>query len=237
MNTLRLDSVDVFYGEVQALRQVSLEVKAGEIVALLGANGAGKSTVLRTISNLVTPAQGQVLLDGKRIDRQPPTKIANLGISHVPEGRRVFPGLTVYENLELATTPWFRRGASMKELLAHVYELFPVLAERQTQYGWSLSGGEQQMLAIGRALMARPEMILLDEPSLGLAPSLVHVVFEAIQTINQDGTAVLLVEQNAFMALQIADRAYVLENGAIVLSGDAKTLARHPRVKAAYLGG
>jgi branched-chain amino acid transport system ATP-binding protein len=227
----------VFYGEVQALHQVSLELNAGEIVALLGANGAGKSTVLRTISSLVRPVRGQILLDDRRIDSERPTNIANLGISHVPEGRRIFPGLTVYENLELATTPWFHRGDNMKDLLTNVFELFPVLEERQSQFGWSLSGGEQQMLAIGRALMAQPQMILLDEPSLGLAPSLVHTVFEAIQTINKDGTAILLVEQNAFMALQIADRAYVLENGEVVLSGDAKTLAKHPKVKAAYLGG
>lgn len=237
MSLLSIDSLDVFYGEVQALYNVSLHVEPGEIVALVGANGAGKSTTLRTISGILKPARGEIAFDGQPITGCRPMEIVRRGILHVPEGRRIFPGLTVYENLEVAATPWYRSGMDLQEHLDSVFSLFPALQSRQKQLGWSLSGGEQQMLAIGRALMAKPRLILLDEPSLGLAPNLVTTMFEVIQAINVKGTAILLVEQNAFMALHIANRGYVMENGRIILKDTGKALTENARVKEAYLGG
>jgi branched-chain amino acid transport system ATP-binding protein len=212
-------------------------VEAGEIVAIVGANGAGKTTTMRTIAGLLRPTRGQVLLDGQRIDGVAPETLVRRGLCLVPEGRRIFPGLTVYENLEVATAAWRRRGQSLAPDLDRVYALFPRLQERERQLGWSLSGGEQQMLAIGRALMAHPRLLLLDEPSLGLAPVLVEEVFATIRDINERGTTILLVEQNAYQALQLAHRAYVLENGEVQLEGAARELAGNPLVKEAYLGG
>jgi len=203
----------------------------------VGANGAGKSTTMRTIAGLLRPTSGAVVLEGQRIDGLAAETIVRRGICLVPEGRRIFPGLTVYENLEVATAAWRGRGQSLRAELERVYSLFPRLLERERQLGWSLSGGEQQMLAIGRALMARPRLLLLDEPSLGLAPVLVEEVFATIRDINQQGTTVLLVEQNAYQALELAHRAYVLENGEVQLEGSARELAGNPLVKEAYLGG
>lgn len=234
---LRLDRVDIYYGSVQALDEVSFKVNSGEIVTLIGANGAGKSTVLKTISGLIRPRRGSIRYLDEDIETVPVDKIVSKGISHVPEGRRIFPGLTVFGNLEVATSSWRKRGEGYQEELENVLQLFPKLRDRMDQLGWSLSGGEQQMLAIGRGLMSRPQLLLLDEPSLGLAPKLVEGVLGAIQKINQQGTTILLVEQNAYAALQIADRGYVLENGELVLSGAAKELALDEKVKKAYLGG
>jgi branched-chain amino acid transport system ATP-binding protein len=234
---LELRDVHAAYGHVTALRGVSLEVRAGEIVALLGANGAGKSTTLRLVSGLVHPTQGAVTLEGRPIHRLPPEAIIRLGIAHVPEGRRVFPGLTVRENMRLGAS--IRRdpsgiAADMKRMLA----LFPDLDRLQRALGWTLSGGQQQMLAIARGLMASPRLLLMDEPSLGLAPILVQSVFRTVARINQElGTTVLLVEQNASMALGIATRGYVLETGRVVLEGPAGALLRNPEVREAYLGG
>lgn len=234
---IKIEQIDVYYGNVRALEDVEFEVSTGEIVTLIGANGAGKSTILKTISGLIRPMRGSIKYLDENIESVAVEEIVSRGISHVPEGRRIFPGLTVFGNLEVATSSWKRRGESYQKDIENVFQLFPVLKNRMDQFGWSLSGGEQQMLAIGRGLMARPKLLLLDEPSLGLAPKLVQSVFETIQAINEQGTTILLIEQNAFASLQIADRGYVLENGRIVLSGTAKDLVSDERVKEAYLGG
>jgi len=230
---LAVEVLDVRYGAIQALRGVSFEARAGEIVTLIGSNGAGKSTLLRAISGLVRPSAGRVLLRGIDATRAAPEAIVGLGCSHVPEGRRIFANLTVRENLQMGAWP---RRVPEGEGLERVLGLFPRLRERLGQAGGTLSGGEQQMLAIGRALMAAPAVLLLDEPSLGLAPLLVRQIFEIVREINAQGTTVVLVEQNAHQALRLAHRAYVLETGTLALSGNASELARDPRVRRAYLG-
>jgi branched-chain amino acid transport system ATP-binding protein len=234
---LEVDGLRVAHGSVEAVHDVSLRVNAGEVVALIGANGAGKSTTLKAISGLLRPRAGTIRLEGADLAGAPPEAIARRGVAHVPEGRRIFPGLTVRENLLVGTAARRAGAAAVEATLADVYRLFPRLAERAGQRGWSLSGGEQQMLALGRGLMARPKLLLLDEPSLGLAPKLVREMFETIRTINAAGTTVLLVEQNAYLALQVARRGYVMENGRIALSDDAAALARRDDIRAAYLGG
>lgn len=233
---LEVNNIDVHYGVIQALKGVSLKVNEGEIVVLIGANGAGKTTTLRTISGLKAPTQGTVFLNGVDITNTSAQERVKMGISHVPEGRRVFPGLTVLENLELGAFLRKDRDGIAQDL-EMVYEHFPILRERRKQLAGTLSGGEQQMLAIGRALMSRPKILFLDEPSMGLAPILVQEIFDIINNINKAGTTVLLVEQNANMALQIADRAYVMETGSIVLSGTGSELMRSEEIKKAYLGG
>jgi len=230
---LSVESLDVRYGAIHALRGVSFDVRAGEIVTLIGSNGAGKSTLLRAISGLVRASAGRVTVAGTDVTRAAPEAIVALGCSHVPEGRRIFANLTVRENLQMGA---WRRRVPEAQGLERVLALFPRLRERLTQAGGTLSGGEQQMLAIGRALMAAPAILLLDEPSLGLAPLLVRQIFEIVREINGQGTTVVLVEQNAHQALRLAQRAYVLETGALALSGDAAELARDPRVRRAYLG-
>jgi len=232
---LDLRHVDVFYGRIQALRGVSLTVGDGEIVALIGSNGAGKTTTLRTISGLVRPARGEVILDGIAVHTLGAEKIARLGVGHSPEGRRLFSRMTVRENLDMGA--YARKDQSgLADDYERVYTLFPRLRERQGQLAGSLSGGEQQMVAIGRALMAKPRVMLLDEPSLGLAPILVDAIFEVIREINAAGTTVLLIEQNARLALATARRGYVLETGSIVMEGPAQELAQSPEVRRAYLG-
>ena len=233
---LELRNVDVFYGPIKALSDVSLDVKEGETAAIIGANGAGKTTILRAISGLNRPSSGSISFAGRRIDSLRTENIVKLGIAHVPQGRRIFPGLTVRENLAIATSPWRRRGMSISADIARVYELFPRLKEREKQLGWSLSGGEQQMLAVGRGLMSRPKLMVLDEPSLGLAPLVVEQMFSAIKEIAGGGVTVLIVEQNAVMALSIAQRGYVLELGKIVLTDSSENLLNNETVKAAYLG-
>ncbi|MEQ8347755.1 MAG: ABC transporter ATP-binding protein [Sneathiellaceae bacterium] len=235
---LELTAVRAAYADdVEVLHGIDLAVGEGELVTLIGANGAGKTTTLRTIMGLAAIKGGAVRFRGQDTAGLSTPDIARLGISLVPEGRGVCPGLTVFENLRIAATPWIRFGQSIRPDLERVYDLFPVLAERRDQLGWSLSGGQQQMLAIGRALVARPGLMLLDEPSLGLAPNLVEEVFETLKRINAEGVAVLLVEQNAFMALEVSQRGYVIERGAVSLESDAATLMNDERVKAAYLGG
>jgi branched-chain amino acid transport system ATP-binding protein len=231
---LELDDVHVHYGKIEAIRGISVEVDEGEIVTLIGANGAGKSTTLKTISGLRTVTQGEIRFNGQVITRMPGHKRVLAGIGQAPEGRGIFPGMTVAENLHMGA--YARKGDSSKEL-AEVYDLFPRLAERKRQAGGTLSGGEQQMLAIGRALMSKPKVLLLDEPSMGLAPLLVNQIFSIIEEINRRGTTVLLVEQNAQQALRLAHRAYVIETGRIVKSAAAADLLNDPEVKAAYLGG
>lgn len=232
---LELQHIDVFYGRVQALRDVSMVVGAGEIVALIGSNGAGKTTTLRTISGLVRSARGSVLWRGEPVQRYGAERLARLGIGHAPEGRRLFSRMTVRENLEMGA--FSRRDRSrIREDFDRVYTLFPRLRERNSQLAGSLSGGEQQMVAIGRALMTGPTILLLDEPSLGLAPVLVDAIFEVIREINAKGTTILLIEQNARLALQTAGRAYVLETGSVVIEGAAKELLTSPDVQKAYLG-
>ena len=233
---LKIDNIDVYYGAIHALKGISLEVKEGEIVTLIGANGAGKSTTLRTISGLLKPKTGSITFLGQDIAGVRAHEIVKKGISQVPEGRRVFAEMTVMENLDLGA--FVRKDkAGIQQDLKHVFELFPRLDERKNQSAGTLSGGEQQMLAMGRALMSRPKLLLLDEPSMGLAPLLIKEIFNIIVDINKSGTTVLLVEQNANMALSIANRAYVLETGRITLSGSAKELAASEDVRKAYLGG
>jgi branched-chain amino acid transport system ATP-binding protein len=231
---LELRNVHVSYGSIRALNGVSLEVQAGEVVALIGSNGAGKSTTLKTISGLLRPRQGTIHWQGQEITRLAPDRIVALGISHCPEGRRIFAGLTVDENLRLGAV--VRGGADSRSDLEWIYRLFPVLQTRGQQAGGTLSGGEQQMLAIGRALMSRPRLLLLDEPSLGLAPLLVERIFEVIDTLKRRGTTMLLVEQNVHHALDVADRAYVLETGQVTLTGPAAALKHDPQVEHSYLG-
>jgi len=235
MATLEVRDVDTFYGNIHALQGVSLAVRDGEIVTLIGANGAGKSTTLRTISGILQPRGGQITLDGQRIDGLPPHRIVELGVCQVPEGRRIFSRMTVLENLEMGAFARKDRGELRAEL-DRIFELFPRLKERIGQKGGTLSGGEQQMLAIGRALMSRPKILLLDEPSMGLAPILVETIFRTVEEINQQGVTVLLVEQNALMALQVAHRGYVLETGTIVLDDTAASLRENETVQKAYLG-
>jgi branched-chain amino acid transport system ATP-binding protein len=232
---LELKGVSSGYGAIEALKSIHLRIDKGEIVTLIGANGAGKSTTLRSITGLVAPAAGDVVFEGRKINGIPTHQITAMGISMVPEGRAIFANLTVLENLEMGAYLQKNKAQNAAEL-ERVYVLFPRLKERRKQLGGTLSGGEQQMLAIGRALMARPRMLLLDEPSLGLAPLLVHTIFGAIDAINKEGTTILLVEQNANAALRHSHRAYVLETGTIVMEGPSAQLAADPRVKEAYLG-
>lgn len=235
MAMLEVKDLEVYYGMIQAIKGVSFEVNEGEVVSLIGANGAGKTTILHTVSGLLSPKKGSVVFEGKDITKVPAHKIVSLGMAHVPEGRRVFAQLSVYQNLKMGA--YTRSDKSeMEEMLEKVYKRFPRLEERKNQMAGTLSGGEQQMLAMGRALMSRPRIILMDEPSMGLSPILVNEIFEIIKSVSAGGTTVLLVEQNAKKALSIADRAYVLETGKIVTSGDAKELMNDDSIKKAYLG-
>ncbi len=231
---LEVRDLHVYYGEIHALKGVSVSVGKEEIVALLGNNGAGKTTTLKTISGLLAPRQGVIVLEGADLIGVPPHEVVLRGLAHVPEGRKIFNRLTVLDNLEMGA--YARSDGAVAEDLDRVFALFPRLKERRTQVAGTLSGGEQQMLAIGRALMARPRLLLLDEPSMGLAPVLVEHIFETIQDINRQGTTILLVEQNAAMALAIAHRGYVLETGAIVLQGSVQELQENPEIRRAYLG-
>ncbi len=233
---LEVKDIDVYYGAIHALKKLSIKVEQGSIVTLIGANGADKTTTLKTISGLLRPRSGAIYFKGNEITKVPPEKIVGLGISQVPEGRRVFASMSVLENLEMGA--YLRKKKSeINSDMENVFTRFPRLKERSRQMAGTLSGGEQQMLAIGRALMARPELLLMDEPSMGLAPLLVKEIFEIIKDINSRGTTILLVEQNANMALSIADYAYVIETGEIVLQGNAKELMHSEDVKNAYLGG
>ena len=234
MKLLQVRDLDVRYGHIQALKGVSLEVAEGEIVAMLGANGAGKTTLMRAISGLLRPHGGEVLLRGGAIQRSSADSIVRMGISHVPEGRRVFPTLTVAENLRLGA--YTRAAAEAAQTLEQVWAMFPRLLERREQLAGTLSGGEQQMLVIGRALMARPKLLLLDEPSLGLAPIIVRNIFQVLRDVRETGVTILLVEQNARMALKLADRGYVLEVGKLSHEGPARELLASPEIQAAYLG-
>ncbi len=233
---LTLEQIDVYYGNIQALWQVSLEVKEGEIITIVGSNGAGKSTILRSITGLIKPRRGSITFDSRRIDALGPDEIVRRGVSMVPEGRELFPRMTLRENLELGAAYIDRAYGQATESLDWVLTLFPVLRERSKQQAGTLSGGEQQMLAIGRALMSRPKLLMLDEPSLGLAPLLVAGVFGTVRQINQEGVTVLLVEQNVRQSLTLAHRAYVLENGRVVMEGEGKELIADRHVKEAYLG-
>ena len=235
MALLEIKDLEVNYGVIKAIKGVSFDVNEGEIIALIGANGAGKTTILHTITGLIQAKKGSIVFDGKELTKTPPHKIVSMGMAHVPEGRRIFQQLSVLENLKLGA--YTRKDKSeIASTLKMVYERFPRLEERKNQVAGTLSGGEQQMLAIGRALMSKPRIILIDEPSMGLSPLLVSEIFDIIKVINESGTTVLLVEQNAKKALSIADRAYVLETGKITLSGDAKDLINDESVKKAYLG-
>ncbi|HJS85746.1 MAG TPA: ABC transporter ATP-binding protein [Acetobacteraceae bacterium] len=237
MSLLAIRDLRAGYGTIEVLHGISLELGAGEIVALLGSNGAGKTTTLRALTGLVRPRGGEVVLDGRRIERMSAHRIVALGLGHVPEGRRIFGALTVEENLRLGGYLIRHDGAELGRRMEELFATFPRLRERRTQLAGTLSGGEQQMLAIARALMLRPRVLVLDEPSMGLAPKLVRGIFGIVAAVRRDGTAVLLVEQNARSALRVADRAYVLESGRIVLEGAARELAGDPRVRSAYLGG
>lgn len=232
---LTLEGVNTFYGKIHALHDISFEVERGEIVTLIGSNGAGKTTTLRTISSQLTPATGRVLYKDKVISHMPAHKVVELGIAHVPEGRKIFPNLTVEENLQMGAFH-IKDTKKNEKNFAHVYQLFPRLKERYRQRGGTLSGGEQQMLAIGRALMSEPELLLLDEPSMGLAPMLVEVIFESIKQLNKDGITILLVEQNAKKALKVSNRGYVLQTGQITLAGTGRELLKNDTVREAYLG-
>ena len=232
---LDIQGIDVFYQAIQALEDVSVQVQPGEIVAIIGSNGAGKSTLLRTISGMLRPRKGSIMFKGRDLCEVPPHEIVKLGISHSPEGRRIFTNMTVQENLQLGA--FIRKDSEIQSDMEAVLDRFPRLRERFRQNAGTMSGGEQQMLAIGRALMARPEILLLDEPSLGLAPNLVTEIFNIVLDLNKEGRTVLIVEQNANRALDIAHRAYVLETGKIVLTDTGKNLLTNPKVKEAYLGG
>lgn len=235
MAMLEVKNLEVYYGVIQAIKGISFEVNEGEVIALIGANGAGKTTTLQTITGMLSPVAGEIIFEGCDISKIPGHKIVSMGMAHVPEGRRVFAELSVYENLKLGA--YTRKDKQeIAETLAKVYESFPRLEERKNQLAGTLSGGEQQMLAMGRALMSKPKIILMDEPSMGLSPILVEEIFHIIRDISAGGTTVLLVEQNAKKALSIADRAYVLETGNIVLSGDAKEMMNNELIKKAYLG-
>jgi branched-chain amino acid transport system ATP-binding protein len=233
---LDIKDLHTYYGQVHALKGINLHVEKGEIVALIGANGAGKSTTLRTVSGLVQPRQGQICLEDRDILALPAHKIVEEGVSHAPEGRQIFSTLTVMENLNMGAFTLGRDKNAIEENRKRVFGLFPRLQERKDQLGGTLSGGEQQMLTIGRALMARPKLLMLDEPSLGLAPLLVKLIFDTIREINERGVTILLVEQNARAALKVANRAYVLETGRVVLSGQAQELLENESVRKAYLG-
>ena len=232
---LLIENLDVFYGAIQALSGVSLEVKEGEVVSIIGSNGAGKSTLLRTISGLIRPREGTIAFKGEEIHNVPADKIVRMGISQSPEGRRIFTNMTVQENLQLGA--FTRKDGEIQSDMEKVMDKFPRVRERLKQSAGTLSGGEQQMLAICRALMSRPKLLLLDEPSMGLAPNLVTEIFNTIGELHRDGVTILLVEQNAHRALEVADRGYVLETGNIVLQGSGKDLLHDPKVKEAYLGG
>lgn len=235
MALLEVKGLEVFYGVIQAIKGISFEVNQGEIIALIGANGAGKTTTLHTVTGLISPKNGHVLFEGKDITKIPAHKIVSMGMAHVPEGRRVFAELSVYENLKMGA--YTRKDKNeIEESLKNVYKRFPRLEERKNQMAGTLSGGEQQMLAMGRALMSKPKIILMDEPSMGLSPIMVNEIFDIIRSVSESGTTVLLVEQNAKKALSIADRAYVLETGKIVLEGKAKDLLEDDSIKKAYLG-
>lgn len=236
MALLEVKDLQVFYGVIQALKGISFEVNEGEIVTLIGANGAGKTTTMQSVIGLIPARHGKVIYDGNDITKTPCHKIVHLGMSQVPEGRRVFSELTVYENLMMGAYSQ-KKNADFKGDLERIYTRFPRLAERKNQVAGTLSGGEQQMLAMGRALMSHPKLLMLDEPSMGLSPLLVDQVFDIIKDINRDGTTILLVEQNAGKSLAISDRAYVLESGSIVLTGTGEELAQSEKVKQAYLGG
>ncbi len=235
MSMLHIEDIQVYYGAINAVKGISFDVEKGEIIALIGANGAGKTTILHTITGLVKARSGRIVFNDTDITSTPAHKIVTMGMAHVPEGRRIFQGLTVYENLMLGA--YTRKDKQeIKESLSNVFKRFPRLEERRTQVAGTLSGGEQQMLAMGRALMSRPSIILMDEPSMGLSPLYVNEIFDIISSLNQSGTTVLLVEQNAKKALSIANRAYVLETGKIVLSGEAASLMNDESVRKAYLG-
>ncbi len=235
MAMLEVKDLNVYYGMIHAIKGISFEVNEGEIIALIGANGAGKTTTLHTISGLISPKKGSILFEGQDITKVPAHKIVTLGMAHVPEGRRVFAQMSVLQNLKMGAYSRSDKD-EMNQTLEMVYERFPRLKERRNQPAGTLSGGEQQMLAMGRALMSHPKIILLDEPSMGLSPILVNEIFDIIQEVNKTGTTVLLVEQNAKKALTIADRGYVLETGKIVTSGEADALLNDPAIKRAYLG-
>lgn len=235
MAMLTIEDLDVYYGVIQAIKGISFTVNEGEVIALIGANGAGKTTILHTITGLVAPKHGSIDFEGHNLLKTPAHKIVSLGMAHVPEGRRIFSELTVFENLMMGA--YSRKdNAEITKTLTEVYKRFPRLSERKKQIAGTLSGGEQQMLAMGRALMSKPKIMLLDEPSMGLSPLFVSEIFNIIQEISKNGTTVLLVEQNAKKALSIADRAYVLETGKIVLSGDADEMMNNDSIKKAYLG-
>lgn len=235
MAMLEVKNIEVYYGMIQALKGISFEVNQGEVIALIGANGAGKTTTLHTLTGLLSPKSGSVIFDGKDITKTPAHKIVSMGIAHVPEGRRVFADLSVYQNLRMGA--YTRKDKKeIEESLRMIYKRFPRLEERKNQRAGTLSGGEQQMLAMGRALMSKPKLIVMDEPSMGLSPIFVNEIFDIIQEISKAGTTVLLVEQNAKKALAISNRAYVLETGKIVLEGDASVLMNDDSIKKAYLG-